>query len=73
MRDIRHKPANDFGGAVGRVIVDDDDLEGDALLRKDGAETAVDIGLLVARRDNDRDGQRPCPTTRNLGMGEGPL
>ena len=63
--DIRHKPAGDFGGAVGGVIVDDDDLEGDALLREDRAETAADIGLLVARGDNDRDLQRLCPDAQH--------
>ena len=50
--------AGDFGGAVGGVVVDYYYLEGDSLLRQNRAQAAADVGLFVARRDDDRHPQQ---------------
>ena len=45
----------DFAGAVGGVVVDDDDFEGDAGLGGQGLEAGAEVGFFVARGDDDGD------------------
>ncbi|CKT10586.1 Uncharacterised protein [Mycobacterium tuberculosis] len=45
----------DRGAVVGRVVVNDHDLELDALLFEDATQTALDGGAVVVHRDAHRD------------------
>jgi hypothetical protein len=42
---------HDGCGAIGRAVVQHQDLELDPLARERGAERGTDVGLFVARRD----------------------
>ena len=50
---IRHQPLDDVGSAIGRAVVDDQDIKGVLLSGGDGADDVLDVFLLVVGRDDD--------------------
>ena len=56
---------DDRGGRVLRMVVEDQDLEFDSLIRQHGLQRGADHALLVTGRDQDREGQGDA--ARNAG------
>ena len=49
--EVLREPVGDLAGAVGRVVVDDEDVDAERL---EGAQHRLDVGALVIGREADR-------------------